>query len=62
MHLESPLVVSNVILGDGRVEFDEGDDGGGIAEVSNEDSGTLDGLVLVDDILNLTELDALTEA
>ena len=60
VHLESLLLVSNVIIGGGRLEFDENDHGGGIVEVSNEDSATLDGLVFVDYILDLTELDTLT--
>lgn len=59
VHLEGVLLVNNVILGDRSLELDEGDDSGGIVEVADEDSGTLNRLILVDDILDLTQLDTL---
>jgi hypothetical protein len=58
--LRASFSSTNMILGNGRLELDEGNDGGSIVEVANEDCGTLDRLVLVDNILDLTQLDTLT--
>jgi hypothetical protein len=60
IHLESLLLVSDVILGNGRLELDKGNDSWSIVEGPDEDGGTLDGLVLVDDIFDLAQLDTLT--
>ena len=60
VELESLLLVNELVLSNGRLELGEGDNGGSIVESSDEDGGTLDGLVLVYDVLDLTELNALT--
>ena len=49
-----------MITGNRRLELDKRNDSGGIVEVSNANSSTLDGLVLADNILDLAKLDALT--
>ena len=60
VHLESLLLISNVILGDRRLEFNEGGNGGSIVETANQNGGTLDRLVLVDNIPDFIQLDSLT--
>lgn len=55
IHPEALLPVSNAgILYNGGLKVEEGDDGGSVMEVANGDSGALDGLVLVDYVLDFT--------
>lgn len=54
------LLVGNPIPGNGRLGLDESDDSGGIVEGLDKDSGTLNRLVLVDNVLDLSQLNTLT--